>query len=77
LKKKQKKKIKKTRKIDIKGLIFGKSNYGDKQDYDMRSTQVILPIQDINGGVIITSDNRYIKVIELLPVNFYLKSRIQ
>ena len=77
MKKKQKKKIKKTRKIDIKGLIFGKSNYGDKQDYDMRSTQVILPIQDINGGVIITSDNRYIKVIELLPVNFYLKSRIQ
>jgi len=75
--KKKPKKIKKARKIDIKGLIFGQSNYGDKQAYDVRSTQVILPIQDINRGVIITGDNRYIKVLELLPVNFYLKSRIE
>ena len=30
--------------------------------------------QYIIGGVVITKDNRFIKILEVLPVNFYLKS---
>lgn len=32
---------------------------------------------DIRQGVLITEDGRYIKVLEILPTNFYLKSRVE
>lgn len=32
---------------------------------------------DIQKGVLITEDGRYIKVLEIVPTNFYLKSRIE
>lgn len=38
------------------------------------SIQAWLPIKNIIGGVVITKDNRFIKILEILPVNFYLKS---
>ena len=38
------------------------------------SIQAWLPIKNIIGGVVITKDNRFIKILEVLPVNFYLKS---
>lgn len=33
-----------------------------------------LPIADVRNGVIVTRDHRYIKVIEVLPINFLLRS---
>ena len=72
-----KKKVKKTKKLDIKGLIFGKSDYGGEQNTNEIGTRATVPITDINNGVIITRDNRYIKALEVLPVNFYLKSPIE
>ena len=33
-----------------------------------------LPIKNIMGGVAVTRDNRFIKILEVLPVNIYLKS---
>lgn len=41
------------------------------------STQSWLPIDNIRNGIIILKDGRYIKVVEVLPVNFYLKSEVE
>ena len=38
------------------------------------SIQAWLPIKNIIGGVVITKDGRFVKILELLPVNIYLKS---
>mgnify|MGYP001030446327 CR=1 FL=1 len=40
-------------------------------------TQNLVPVVDIQKGVLITEDGRYIKVLEIVPTNFYLKSRIE
>ena len=40
-------------------------------------TQNLVPVVDIQKGVLVTEDGRYIKVLEVLPTNFYLKSRIE
>lgn len=37
-------------------------------------TQAFVPIKDIIEGVIITTDNQYIKVLEITPVNFAMNS---
>ena len=33
-----------------------------------------LPIRQVKNGVILTTDHRYIKMIEILPINFLLRS---
>lgn len=38
------------------------------------SVQAWLNIKTISGGVVVTGDNRYVKILEILPVNIYLKS---
>ncbi|QNL44079.1 hypothetical protein H8790_11620 [Oscillibacter hominis] len=61
--------------MNLKELIFGAgvkdsgANVGVYRD----STQAWLPIKNIMGGVVITKDNRFIKILEVLPVNIYLK----
>ena len=62
--------------MNIKELIFGgavKGTGGDGGAY-RDSIQAWLPVKNIVGGAVITKDNRFIKVCEVLPVNFYLKS---
>lgn len=46
-------------------------------NYYDNSTQKWLPIQNIQNGIVILKDGRYIKVVEVLPVNFYLKSEVE
>ena len=61
--------------MNIKELIFGgsvKAAGGGGAYRD--SIQAWLPIQNIIGGVAVTRDNRFIKILEVLPVNIYLKS---
>ena len=61
--------------MNLKDLIFGggvKSG-GDGGAY-RDSIQAWLPIKNIIGGVVITKDGRFVKILELLPVNIYLKS---
>ena len=61
--------------MNLKDLFFGggvKSG-GDGGTY-RDSIQAWLPVKNIIGGVVITKDNRFIKILEVLPVNFYLKS---
>lgn len=38
------------------------------------SIQAWLPVKNIIGGVAITKDNRFVKILEVLPVNIYLVS---
>lgn len=61
--------------MNIKELIFGgsvKTTSGGGTYRD--SIQAWLPIKNIISGVVITRDNRFIKILEVLPVNIYLKS---
>ncbi|MCL1835893.1 MAG: hypothetical protein FWG48_06985 [Oscillospiraceae bacterium] len=62
--------------MGLKELIFGGSIRGlgsDGGEFD-GSIQEWLPIKNIVGGMAITRDRRFIKVIEVLPVNFHLKT---
>lgn len=61
--------------MNVKELIFGggvKAAFGGGAYRD--SIQAWLPIKNIRGGVVVTRDNRFIKILEVLPVNIYLKS---
>ncbi len=40
----------------------------------IQSTQAFLPIRDISDGIIITTDRRFIKILEVTPINFLLRS---
>ena len=62
--------------MNVKELIFGgavSGNMGSLGAY-RDSIQAWLPIQAIVGGVAVTKDKRFIKILEVLPVNIYLKS---
>lgn len=60
--------------MNVKELIFGgpKGMTGGMAYRD--SIQAWLPIQNIVGGVVVTKDHRFVKILEVLPVNIYLKS---
>lgn len=61
--------------MDLKKLLFGGVAEVDGENgYYRDSIQAWLPIKNIIGGVVITKDNRFIKILEILPVNIYLKS---
>ena len=61
--------------MTIKELIFGGAVRSAGADSVYRdSIQAWLPVKNIVGGVVVTKDNRFIKVLEVLPVNIYLKS---
>lgn len=61
--------------MNLKELIFGGGIKTDSANSSYRdSIQEWLPIKNIIGGVVITKDNRFIKILEVLPVNIYLKS---
>ena len=40
----------------------------------VQSTQQNIPIKDIVNGIVITKDNTYIKIIEVKPIPYFLKS---
>lgn len=62
--------------MNVKDLIFGKrvQDVGKTSGAFTGSIQDWLPIKSIFDGAIVTKDNRFIKLLEVLPVNFYLKS---
>jgi hypothetical protein len=73
------KSVKKRKLPDIKSLIFG-SSYKDTTIPGSRfpnGTQGLVPVVDIQSGVVITEDGRYLKILEVLPTNFYLKSSME
>ena len=62
--------------MKLKELIFGTGVKGTGKGTGAYngSIQEWLPVKNILGGVVITKDNRFIKILEVLPVNIYLKS---
>ena len=36
-----------------------------------------MPIETVVNGIVVLKDGRYIKILEILPVNFYLKSEVE
>jgi len=52
---------------NVKGLDETNGGYGG-------SIQEWLPVKNIVGGAVVTKDRRFVKIIELLPVNFHLKT---
>ena len=61
--------------MNLKELIFGEvKGSGGSEGVYRDSIQAWLPLKNIIGGVVITKDNRFVKILEILPVNIYLKS---
>lgn len=52
--------------------IGGNSSFASSNTQNY--SQDFIPIKDIYKGMIITNDNRYIKVLEILPTNFILRT---
>lgn len=40
----------------------------------LNSAASYLPIKKIANGIIYTKDNRYVKIVEIIPINFLLRS---
>ncbi|MDR0287828.1 MAG: hypothetical protein LBI03_09040 [Clostridiales bacterium] len=61
--------------MDVKAFLLGTPSVrrADVPTYK-NSVQEWLPVADIQDGVVITKDGRYVKILEVCPVNFYLKS---
>lgn len=50
---------------------------GKREEYDYLPFTWVseyLPIQKVRNGIIYTTDNRYVKLVEILPINFLLRS---
>jgi len=61
--------------VSIKEMIFGgAAGTSGSEGVYRDSIQSWLPVKNIIGGVVITKDNRFVKILEVLPVNIYLKS---
>jgi hypothetical protein len=63
--------------MNLKNLLFGGQAPVEKAAQYPNSTQKWLPVQDIRDGIIVTKDGRYVKILEIMPVNFHLKSMIE
>ena len=46
----------------------------DRRRELLASVQAFLPIKNIRGGVIETNDSRFIRILEIEPINFMLRS---
>jgi len=60
--------------MDLKQLLFGGGANAPAAEPFRDSIQAWLPIKNIVGGVVVTKDGRFVKILEVLPVNIYLKS---
>ena len=55
-------------------LNQSKKEKAKKTMMTIQSTQSFSPIQDVSEGIIITKDRRFIKILEISPINFLLRS---
>ena len=58
--------------MNLKNILFGN---GDKNTED--GTERLVPVKEIYGGVIALKNGRFVTVLEVLPLNFYLKSELE
>ena len=45
-----------------------------KREEKLEFVQPFLPVKDIRNGIVETTDGRYIKILEIEPINFMLRS---
>ena len=55
--------------MNLKNILFGN---GDKNAED--GTERLVPIKEIYGGVIALKNGKFVTVLEVLPLKFYLNS---
>ena len=58
------------RKLHLGGLAMARKQKRGKGE----TTQSYLPIWDIRNGIVETTDGRYLKILEIEPINFALRS---
>jgi len=65
--------------MNLKELIFGGNikGFDDSGSEYGGSIQQWLPVKNIIGGTVITKDRRFVKISEVLPVNFHLKTPLE
>lgn len=51
-----------------------KAKRSKRKSKGLESVQDYLPIREIRNGVIETTDGRYIRILEIEPINFTLRS---
>ena len=76
MKKEKKLKEKPTKEKQVKEATSKKSsNKKTESKINIRqSFQSFSPIKDFKQGIVLTKDNRYIKILEFSPINFGLRS---
>ena len=72
------KSMKRTSSINPADLRRAESGEPDNEnkgkEFPVEAVQSIIPIKQIYRGMIITEDDRYVKILEVLPINFSLRS---
>ena len=58
---------------DLKSVILGKP----KEQINNDSTESLVPVKNISNGIIQLNNGKYVTVLEVLPLNFYLKSELE
>ena len=58
--------------MNLKNILFGN---GDKNTED--GTERLVPVKEIYGGAIALKNGKFVTVLEVLPLNFYLKSELE
>ena len=58
--------------MNLKNILFGNV---DKNTED--GTERLVPVKEIYGGVIALKNGKFVTVLEVLPLNFYLKSELE
>ena len=58
---------------DLKSVILGKP----KEQINNDSTESLVPVKSISDGIIQLNNGKYVTVLEVLPLNFYLKSELE
>ena len=58
---------------DLKSIVFGVP----KEKINNGSTESLVPVKNISDGIIRLNSGRYVTVLEVLPLNFYLKSELE
>ncbi len=58
---------------DLKSIVFGVP----KEQINNDSTESLVPVKSISDGIIQLNNGKYVTVLEVLPLNFYLKSELE
>ena len=58
--------------MKLKNILFGRTSKNTDG-----GTKRLVPVSEIYGGVIALKSGKFVAAIEVLPLNFYLKSELE